>query len=376
MNEDVYKKLAKFLDSLPNAFPSSESGVELRILKRLFTPEEAELFLHLTLIAEEPRVIARRAKISVEKAALRLAEMEKKGLLYSYHPKNGPPRYMAALYAIGIWEFQVNNLDEDLVQDMEQYWPTFADPELWGKAPQLRTIPVGESIPTNSGVLPYELGEEIIDSQDQIAVAPCICRTEHGIAGDACDKPVETCLIFGDAAEYYQRNDIGRAIEKHEALAILEVAEETGLVLQADNTQQSSNICCCCGDCCAVLRNIKRHPKPASVVASPFMVVTDSEICSGCGNCVERCQMEAMSLENGVSVLDEDRCIGCGLCVTTCSTESLLLVRKPVEDLPKVPKTLVDKYIRMGQARGKMKNTDLLSMMVKSKLDRLLAAMD
>ncbi|MCK4900320.1 MAG: hypothetical protein KAS38_16185, partial [Anaerolineales bacterium] len=101
MNEDVYQKLAKFLDSLPNAFPSSESGVELRILKRLFTPEEAELFLHLTLIAEEPRVIARRAKISVEKAALRLAEMEKKGLLYSYHPKNGPPRYMAALYAIG-----------------------------------------------------------------------------------------------------------------------------------------------------------------------------------------------------------------------------------------------------------------------------------
>ena len=36
---DVYKNLAKHLDNLPTGYPSTESGVELRILKRLLPPK-------------------------------------------------------------------------------------------------------------------------------------------------------------------------------------------------------------------------------------------------------------------------------------------------------------------------------------------------
>ena len=64
MDEELYQKLAQHLDNLPGGFPPTESGVELRILRRLFSSEETELALHLTLIPEEPRVIARRAKLS------------------------------------------------------------------------------------------------------------------------------------------------------------------------------------------------------------------------------------------------------------------------------------------------------------------------
>ncbi|MBW1770343.1 MAG: 4Fe-4S ferredoxin, partial [Deltaproteobacteria bacterium] len=42
MATDIFKKLAEHLDKLPGGFPSTETGVELRILRRLFTPEEAE----------------------------------------------------------------------------------------------------------------------------------------------------------------------------------------------------------------------------------------------------------------------------------------------------------------------------------------------
>ena len=38
---DVYTRLREHLDRLPAGFPATESGVELRILKRLFTPDEA-----------------------------------------------------------------------------------------------------------------------------------------------------------------------------------------------------------------------------------------------------------------------------------------------------------------------------------------------
>ena len=83
MAKDIYQKLAQHLDDLPAGFPSTESGVELRILRRLFSPEEAELAIHLSLFPEESEVIAGRAEIDPEEAAQHLDKMAKKGLIYS-----------------------------------------------------------------------------------------------------------------------------------------------------------------------------------------------------------------------------------------------------------------------------------------------------
>ena len=43
MSEDVYKRLREFLDAMPGGFPATDSGVETKILKKLYTPEEAEI---------------------------------------------------------------------------------------------------------------------------------------------------------------------------------------------------------------------------------------------------------------------------------------------------------------------------------------------
>ena len=40
---EIYKELACHLDKMPIGYPTTDSGVELRILKRLFTPEHAEI---------------------------------------------------------------------------------------------------------------------------------------------------------------------------------------------------------------------------------------------------------------------------------------------------------------------------------------------
>ncbi len=162
MATDVYTKLARHLDDLPAGFPATTTGVELRILRRLFTPEEAELALKLSLLEEEPRVIARRAGLPVEECARRLEEMAGKGLIYRTQAEGKPARYMAIQFAIGIWEFQVNRLDAGLVHDFDEYLPDFAPFEVWKKAPQLRTIPVGESVNAELTVLPYERAEEIV----------------------------------------------------------------------------------------------------------------------------------------------------------------------------------------------------------------------
>jgi ferredoxin len=373
VTENVYQELARHLDNLPGGFPSTESGVELRILRRLFAPEEAALALHLALIPEEARVIARRAGITREEADRRLAEMASKGLIYAVYPRDRPPQYQAVHYAVGIWEFQVNKLDQQLVQDMDEYWPTFFDHDTWKRAPQLRTIPVKSSIGVEAEVMPYEQAEELVRAQDKITVAPCICRREHSIAGQGCEKPKEVCLGFGTGADFYQRHGLGRPISQGEALEILRVADEAGLVLQPSNSRDAAFICCCCGCCCGVLRNVKRHPQPASLVSTSFIATLNAETCKGCGICVERCQMEALQIQDRKAALDLGRCIGCGLCVSTCPTGSLALTRKPASEQARVPKTMEQAWIRLARERGKLGAVDMVKMLVKSGVDRLLA---
>src|SRR4030042_2412387 len=145
--ENIYRKLAKHLDDMPGGFPSTESGVELRILRRLFTREEAALALSLTPPPEEPAHVARRIHLPEEETARRLEEMAKKGLIYRIQPKDAPTRYLALQYVIGIWEFHVNSLDRGLVEDMAEYIPKLLDVETWKKAPQLGPIPARPRIP-------------------------------------------------------------------------------------------------------------------------------------------------------------------------------------------------------------------------------------
>jgi len=372
MPEEIYQKLAKHLDNLPGGFPPSNTGVEFRILKRLFTPEEAEFALYLTLIPEESRVVARRAKVSTQEASQRCETMAQKGLIYRIDAQGAQPMYMASQYAIGIWEFHVNDLDEGLAKDMEEYMP-FLFKEAW-KKPQLRTIPVNKSLSGELKVMTYENAEELVRHVGKSVVAPCICRRELRLLGKGCDKPEETCLVFDKGAEYYQRNGLGREIGQQEVLDILKSAEEAGLVLQPSNAKEIINICCCCGDCCGVLRSLKSYPKPASLASTSFFAVINTETCEGCGACEDRCQMEAAQLKDEKASVDIDSCIGCGLCVSTCPTDSMTLARKPEYDQPDVPRDLIKASIELGRARGKLNLGNLLMMQVKSKVDRLLAS--
>ncbi|MBN2001556.1 4Fe-4S binding protein [candidate division KSB1 bacterium] len=372
MSKNIYEKLALYLDNLPSGFPRSENGVEMRILKRLYTPEEAGLAVHLSLIEENARVVARRAKLPLEKTRQILRNMEKKGLVFVFHKDEEEPMYQAVGYVIGIYEFQLNRLDADNVKDFEEYLTTYFDPEIWKKTPQLRTIPVGESINVRRDVMVYERAEEIVRSKKKIAVAPCICRREKKLLGEGCGRLEEGCLVFENAAAYYIYNGMAREIDCAEALDILRQANESGLVLQPGNSANPSSICTCCGCCCGVLLSFKRHPEPASIVASPYCVSLDPHACTGCGICESRCQMDAIQVDGAVALIDGKRCIGCGLCVSTCPSDALRLQRKPVSGQPHVPKNNADAYIRLGRARGKLSYRELAGMLVKSKIDRLL----
>jgi H+/Na+-translocating ferredoxin:NAD+ oxidoreductase subunit B len=365
----VYPQLARHLDDLPGGYPATESGVELRILQRLFTPQDAALALKLTVIPEPPRVVARRAGLIEAAAAERLEAMASKGLIFRVTDKNGRADYMAAQFVVGIWEFQVNRLTPELIEDMEAYIPTLMR-TAW-KRPQLRTIPVNRSIRTELPVMTHERAEALLSRHRTFAVSPCICRRERTMVGQGCDRPQETCLSFGTAAEYMVANHIGRFIDASEALAILHLADKKSLVVQPGHARAANYICLCCGCCCGVLRTLKTYPRPADMVASAFSAHADPSACSGCGVCPERCQMDALSLMDDRVVLDTGRCIGCGLCVTTCPTGALTLKRKPADQQPRIPHNAVTAALAHGRARGKLGMGELIHLQIDSALDRL-----
>ena len=355
MSAAVYKKLARHLDQLPNGYPATDSGVELRILERLFSPEEAELAMLLSPRLEPAAKIAARNGLTEADLEDKLKALAGKGLVFSIESGDRPAMFMAAPFVVGIWEYHVNDLDEGLIADMHEYLPHLGR-EAFDVVPQLRTVPVGRSIDPGLRVTSYEQAEEMVKPQTKFLVAPCICRREKEITGqDYCGKLSEACLMFGWAAEYYHRNGLGRMISREEALDILKQADQEGLVLQPSNAEQIVNICCCCGDCCQVLLHAKRHPRPAEVIASPFVIKADPDACTGCETCLDRCQMEALSLVDDRVVAAPERCIGCGLCVSTCPGGALELVRKPGRVDPP-PKNMVEAMSLRAKARAELKD--------------------
>ena len=350
---DIYKQLAAFLDKLPAGYPATESGVELRILRRLFTPEEAEAAMTLTMMPEPAAAVA--ARTGRDEAALSaiFTAMAGKGLIFRMS-KRGQELYSAAQFVIGIWEYHLNSLDEGLVRDVNEYMPTLLKKGwLETKTKQLRVVPVSKSVAAGMAVTSYEAAEAIIDAQSKIVVSDCICRKEQKLIGKGCDKPMETCLSFGSGAYYYEKNGLGRSIDKAEALEILKAGIDAGLVLQPGNQQRPTNICMCCGCCCGILKNLKQLDKPALAVHTNYYARVDAEACIACGACVDRCQMDAITVDETARV-DPDRCIGCGLCVTDCPTEAMQLLQKASDRQYVPPKNAFETYMNIAQERGLM----------------------
>ncbi len=368
----VYQKLARYLDTLPAGYPPTESGVEIEILQTLFTEGEAALALHLTLLDEDARVIAYRAMQDLAETADLLEGMVHKGLISGSYPQGKPPRYAISQYVIGFHEGQVDRLSKDYVNLFKRYVPVLFEKGPWTKVPQIRTIPINKAIPVTSEVMPYESADAILHSKTHFGVRNCVCRQELQLDGEGCDRPMESCLVFDDAALNDAATGMGRLISLEEALAKVEAAREAGLVLQPANSQNPIVMCTCCSCCCGVLRNIKNHPEPSALVANPFIARYEAEVCIACGKCAAVCSMDALAWADEVIAFHPARCIGCGLCVGVCPTQAVVMVRKDAR-LKAIPKNTLATYLRMAQARGPRQVLTLVGMVLRSVVDGMLA---
>jgi electron transport complex protein RnfB len=348
---DVYKALQMHLDSMPVGFPATESGVEIRILKRLFSPEEAKLAIQLkysTYPKESLESIFERLRginLSIEEVEEKLDTMARKGLLH-FKSEAGQKFYSNAQLVVGIYEFQVNKLSKEFSDDITQYTYEAFGKELFTTQPtQLRVIPIGQSIKPEDGVASYDDFRTMFSTIDgPFMVTNCICRQEKALFETPCKvtKRTETCLGFGSFAQMYIDQKWGREISREELLQIVEMNEREGLVLQPSNSKKLDFMCSCCGCCCGLLRGKGAMLRPVDFFTTNYHSVNDPDLCTSCGTCIDLCQMKALSFQEDVLTIDMGRCIGCGVCVSNCPENAMKLHKRDKEIIP--PETMEETY--------------------------------
>ena len=359
-NEAVYIKLQRHLDRQPVGFPTTRSGSEIRILKHIFTPKEAEIATCLSYKFQPLEMIfesARRFVASLEELAALLDVIERKGGIES-KIKEGKRLFCNVPLVVGMYEFQLGNLTPEFIKDFDEYTSNikFGMEFISTKLPQMRTIPIARSIETQHNVSTFdEVALLLREAEAPFAIFECICRKKKTLLGKPCQvtNRKETCFAVGNLAQAVLRNGMGREISLEESMSILGQNQKEGLVLQPSNTERAEFICSCCGCCCGMLSMHKSLPKPVDFWASNFYAVVDANLCNGCGICVKRCQVGAafISEKKQRSSIDLSRCIGCGVCIPTCPHKALSLQKKANEVRP--PQTREDLYdIIMSHKKG------------------------
>ena len=155
MTEDIYRRLAQRLDAIPNGFPATGSGAELRLLAKIFTPEEAALASVMRLTREPAADIAARAGADPDATYRTLKGMARKGLI---RLKKGKGQLLFGLmpFAVGIYEEQLPRMDAELAELFEQYLQETRGGVTMSAKPAIhRVIPVGEAIPVHLEIFPH-----------------------------------------------------------------------------------------------------------------------------------------------------------------------------------------------------------------------------
>lgn len=204
--------------------------------------------------------------------------------------------------------------------------------------PAMRVLPVNETVDSQSRILDVDSAAKVFKDARIISAVPCACRLQAAKVGRGQDCPsspeTENCFATNMMAEIIIARGIGKEISKEEALKRLKECEDAGLVHMArNNVAEDMFMCNCCSCCCHGLHMINDGSYTKAFAPSRFQVTFDADLCTGCGECEDRCQFNAIRV-NDIAEIDLDKCFGCGNCVTTCPVEALVLTEvRPVDSI-------------------------------------------
>jgi len=334
MSDKDYIRLSEQLDKLPNGFPATTSGLEIRILKKIFTESEVSAVCYLSREMETIEYIVEKSGLQNEQVSSVLQDLSKRGLLQSDWNKENP-KYGLRPFIPGFYEAHASSekMDHEFAHLFEKYMSDDGAAGIMKPQPALlRIIPALSAI-KSEWILPYDDVKSVLQASKSFQVIDCICRKEQDLLGRQCDFPLKVCLNFSPEERSPDPNDISR----QEALDLLDKCEEIGLVHSVSNAQGYGFLCNCCGCCCGVLRGITDWGIENSVACSNYYAIIQDDKCVDCKLCIKRCQVNAITDGTETPVINRGKCIGCGLCVTGCPKNAVVLQMKPADEIVHPP---------------------------------------
>jgi ferredoxin len=335
---------------------------------------EASLVALIPIKPFTAKTAARAWKTSLEEAENTLDTLAGKALLLDIAGRKNR-YYVLPPPMAGFFEFSMMRLRGDLDQKVlaKLYYQYITVEEDFIKAlftqgeTQLGRVFVSEPVLTNEQalhVLDYERASEVIKTASHRGIGLCYCRHKMEHAGQACDAPLDICMTFNNTAASLIRHGYARAVDAAEGLALLDEARGRNLVQFGENVRNRvSFICNCCGCCCEAMIAARRFGLLHPVHTTNFLPAVDGATCTGCGECVAACPVEAMTTVSANEPLhakkkkakvDESLCLGCAVCVRVCKTKSLRLVSRAERVI--TPLNSTHKTVLMAIERGKLQN--------------------
>lgn len=349
--QETYQALAEHLDSFPQGFPSTQSRKELELLAYLFTPEEAQFALNVSLSFAPLSDITQKAGLTPSESQSLIKSMANKGLINIQRGTDGIEINMPP-FIVGFYENQVFRMDETFAQLFEDYYQE-AMHEMLSVEPQFqRVIPVNQSISTGVEILPEEDVSSILSSKQAWAVLDCICRKQQALLGKACGHPLKVCLAMSDRPGAFDGATELEVLDLEGALQVMDMAAQAGLVHTVSNRKHDViYVCNCCTCGCGLLRGIAEAHLSNVVARSSYFALVDPDLCIGCGECESMCQFDAITVLE-VAMINKDVCTGCGVCTRVCPEAAITLVRRQAEEIKPIPDSADEWLIQRSQARG------------------------
>ena len=358
------------LNRFPQGAPPSD--VLYQILKMLLSEREAAAVALLPIRPFTVQDAAQRWKMNLTDAQLTLDTFASRALLVDFEQR-GQPMYVLPPPMAGFFEFALMRVRGDLDQQLYsellyQYLNVEMDfvTALFGRGQtQLGRAFVQERVLTPEQalhVLDYERASEYIKRAAHLGVGMCYCRHKMQHLDRACAAPLNICLTLNATAQSLTKHGYARRIDAMEGLDLLQTAYDQHLVQFGENAREGGSfICNCCGCCCEALIAARQFGILMPVHTTNFLPVVDLTACTGCGKCVNRCPVEALTLVSAndphqphkrkAKVLTE-LCLGCGVCLSACPARSIRLESRPQRVL--TPLNAAHRIVLMAVERGNL----------------------
>jgi len=315
--ETLYQQLSEVIGM-------KDSAMIPEIFKMLADENEAKVILAASPPANVDE-LSEKTGIPRDDVEKMMEPLFKKGLVFK-SSKAGPTRYYRVRRLLQFHDASI--LAEGMPQEFYDMWKKYHETEFKQHHKKIeesltkshvRVIPVNIAIEPDTRIAAFDDVKQIVKDANNLAVTKCTCRVIDG----ACDKPVDVCIQVNRAADYAIDRGTGRKLGKEEAVEMLKMCEEEGLVHCVSNSRALGHVICnCCSDCCI------NWPGPRTsqvnfTAPSRFTAVVDPDLCTACETCLERCYFEAITVDDETALIDEEKCMGCGVCAVTCPTEAI-----------------------------------------------------